>query len=112
MMAFFMVMWICAQDQQTREAVAHYFNEPFQFFKDPVGASRKPEKTGAIFQTKSSGSVQDSEKVNMGRGREAHSQNPVPSPATKTVSDWLTANDAAAKHWRGQAAQAIQTASR
>jgi flagellar motor protein MotB len=43
MMAFFLVMWICAQDQQTREAVAHYFNEPYQFFRDPVGQNRKDD---------------------------------------------------------------------
>ncbi len=111
MMAFFLVMWICAQDQQTREAVAHYFNEPFQFFKDPIGASRKPEG-GAVFQKKSSGSLPESEKVANDNGRHPHSPPDGPSPATKTVSDWLMANDAAAKYWRGQAAQAMQAASR
>jgi flagellar motor protein MotB len=111
MMAFFMVMWICAQDQQTREAVAHYFNEPFQFFKDPVGAGRKPEG-GAVFQKKSSGHVHESERTAMENGRQTYSQAPGPSPATKTVSDWLMANDAASKYWRGQAAQAMETAAR
>jgi flagellar motor protein MotB len=112
MMAFFLVMWICAQDQQTREAVAHYFNEPFQFFKDPVGASRKPEKSGAIFKDKSSGQVADSEYVKLGRGRETHTPTPFSSPATKKVSDWLLTNNEATEYWRAKAAQAIQTASR
>ena len=29
MMAFFMVMWITAQNKQMKAAVAHYFNDPF-----------------------------------------------------------------------------------
>jgi flagellar motor protein MotB len=112
MMAFFLVMWICAQDQQTREAVAHYFNEPFQFFKDPVGASRKPEKSGAIFQQKSSGSVPESEKADLGRGRETLTPNPGSSPATKTVAEFLQASEKSSAYWHTQAQQAIQTASR
>ena len=112
MMAFFLVMWICAQDAQTREAVAHYFNEPFQFFKDPVGASRKPEMSGAMFKNKAPGQVPEQDKAVMHRGRETYSAPPGPNPATKTVSEWLMANDAASKAWRGRAAQAIQAASR
>jgi flagellar motor protein MotB len=112
MMAFFLVMWICGQDQQTREAVAHYFNEPFQFFKDPVGASRKPDKSRALFQEKSSGVVPDSDKVILGRGRESFTPNGGSSPATKTVTDFLQASEKSAAHWRAQAQQAIQTASR
>ena len=29
MMAFFMVMWITAQNKQMKAAVAHYFNDPY-----------------------------------------------------------------------------------
>jgi chemotaxis protein MotB len=29
MMAFFLVMWITAQSEQVKEAIAHHFNEPF-----------------------------------------------------------------------------------
>jgi chemotaxis protein MotB len=30
MMAFFLVMWILAQSKEVKQAVAHYFNEPYQ----------------------------------------------------------------------------------
>src|SRR6202008_1415943 len=70
MMAFFLVMWICSQDQQTREAVAHYFSEPIQF-KDPLGANRRPAPPGAVFETRSNGPVPDNQKVAMGKGRES-----------------------------------------
>src|SRR5208283_1238621 len=82
MMAFFLVMWICAQDQSTREAIAHYFNEPVQFFKDPVGGKRAPDRTGALFQGKSSGYVPESEKVALGKGRESFTVKNLSSPAT------------------------------
>jgi flagellar motor protein MotB len=110
MMAFFMVMWICAQDQQTREAVAHYFNEPFQFFKDSVGAGRTPEKQGALFKDKNTGEVPKSEEVAQGHGRKSYTQNSVASRATKRVSDWLHANDKASEHWQGRAGEAIKKA--
>jgi chemotaxis protein MotB len=36
MMAFFLVMWITAQDQKIKDAIAHSFNAPFQIMrKDP-----------------------------------------------------------------------------
>ena len=63
MMAFFIVMWILSQDQKVREEVAHYFKAPSVFFKDPVGASTRPDRTGALFNQPSSGSVPDEEAV-------------------------------------------------
>ena len=29
MMAFFLVMWIVAQNEQVKEAIAHHFSDPF-----------------------------------------------------------------------------------
>jgi flagellar motor protein MotB len=111
MMAFFMVMWICAQDQQTREAVAHYFNEPYQFFRDPVGQNRKPEARGAMFKEKSAGTVPASETVGpMGRGRESFTPADGSSPATKTVSAYLHTNPQASQHWHDKAVAALKSA--
>src|SRR5947209_5556487 len=93
MMAFFLVMWICSQDQQTREAVAHYFNEPYQFFKDPVGSTRTPEKSGSMFKGRPNGQVPNADDVALGRGRESFSPNPQGGPATKKVNDWLHRDD-------------------
>ncbi len=37
MMAFFLVMWILGLDQETRSAIAGYFNDPFNFMKKAEG---------------------------------------------------------------------------
>ena len=37
MMAFFMVMWITAQNKQMKMAVAHYFNDPFNSMSKTKG---------------------------------------------------------------------------
>jgi chemotaxis protein MotB len=39
MMAFFMVMWISAQNKPLKQAVARYFEDPFGTSKDPQSAS-------------------------------------------------------------------------
>jgi chemotaxis protein MotB len=43
MMAFFMVMWIVAQNKQMKAAVAHYFNDPF----NSESKSKGPEAAGS-----------------------------------------------------------------
>lgn len=100
MMAFFLVMWICAQDQKIKQAIARYFVTPMGIME--TGASKKPNQTGAIFPRPTSGSVPDSEAVAMGRGRISHKlPEDIGSNATKTVSDWLQTTDAD-DYWRTQ----------
>jgi chemotaxis protein MotB len=101
MMAFFLVMWICAQDQQIKESVAHYFMEPLG--GTPIGAASKPAKAGAIFNAQSTGSVPRNESVATGRGRSSYTSRGESSPATKMVGDWLQADHAAHDYWRKQA---------
>ena len=43
MMAFFMVMWITAQNKQMKMAVAHYFNDPF----NSLSKTKGPEAAGS-----------------------------------------------------------------
>jgi len=43
-MAFFMVMWITAQNKQMKMAVAHYFNDPF----NSLSKTKGPEAAGSI----------------------------------------------------------------
>jgi len=43
MMAFFMVMWITAQSKQMKQAVQHYFNDPF----NSMSKSKGPEAAGS-----------------------------------------------------------------
>jgi len=41
MMAFFLVMWIVAQNEQVKEAIAHHFNDPF---------AKESEEDGTVHQ--------------------------------------------------------------
>lgn len=109
MMAFFLVMWIGAQDQKIKQAVARYFNNPMNF--DSQGASTKPDRTGALFDQPSSGSVPQSESVALGQGRNSYTNPEQNSPGTKAVGDWLHADAKAYKYWREQAQQSRELAS-
>jgi chemotaxis protein MotB len=47
MMAFFLVMWITSQDATTREAISHYFQDPFG-----TGAHHEPASTSIASEMK------------------------------------------------------------
>jgi flagellar motor protein MotB len=110
MMAFFLVMWICAQDQKIKQAIARYFNNPMNF--DSVGASKKPDKTGAVFDVPGGGEVPLSQSVAMGRGRKSYTAQDEASLATKLVSDWLATDENSFKYWSRQATRAREEARR
>jgi flagellar motor protein MotB len=100
MMAFFLVMWICAQDQKIKQAIARYFVTPMGIAE--TGASKKPNQTGAIFPRPTSGSIPDTEALAMGRGRVSHKMpDDVSSNATKLVADWINTTGVIA-YWQTQ----------
>ena len=101
MMAFFLVMWLCAQDQKIKESVANYFQHPTSL--DDGGFSRKPVKTGAVFQMRDSGNLPHSDSIYMGRGRNTYTNKGELSSATKLFSDWLHTDEPAFQHWRKRA---------
>jgi flagellar motor protein MotB len=101
MMAFFLVMWICAQDQKVKKAVADYFTGPGQV---RVG-SRAPTRLGGTFDGVTTGDLPNSEKVLMGKGRDAHTNRQEFGRSTKLVSDWLNNDEKASRYWRQQAAR-------
>lgn len=109
MMAFFLVMWICGQDQKVRKAVSEYFS-------DPLGAASssstsKPSRSGSIADHfLSSGTVPLEDKVATGQGRKSFTKNRLMSPATKVISDWLHHDKEAAKYWRTQTENQIESA--
>jgi len=41
MMAFFLVMWIVAQNEQTKKAIAHHFNDPFSKESEEEGTAHQ-----------------------------------------------------------------------
>lgn len=102
MMAFFMVMWLTAQNQQIKSAVADYFGDPLS---NKRGSSKVPFRTGAIMNTLNTGPVPATETVSLGRGRETHTVLGITGPATKVVSDWLHHDVRTMAYWREQGQQ-------
>ena len=101
MMAFFLVMWICGQDQKVKTAVSYYFNDPLGNSKE--SNSQKSRKSGSMTEGATTGSVPQSESVDLGRGRDTYSVQDEVSLATKLVSDWLRRAQEANQYWREQA---------
>src|SRR5436853_6815677 len=71
MMAFFLVMWICGQDQKVRRSVSDYFSDPLGSTRP--GTSKKPSRTGSTYENLTSGNVPLEEKVARGQGRRSYS---------------------------------------
>jgi flagellar motor protein MotB len=103
MMAFFLVMWIGAQDVKVKQAVANYF-------VDPSGMSKKPVKNGAVFDKLTGGAVPDAEKTATGRGRESYHSPNEGSWATKLVGEHLHGDPKVLQKWQAEAAKARQAA--
>jgi flagellar motor protein MotB len=100
MMAFFLVMWIGAQDVKVRQSVANYF-------VDPSGVSKRPAHQGAVMNETVAGPVPKEAAVNHGVGSRAPA-NGEPSPATGAVISWVRADAGRLQYWRGQAQRCRQ----
>ena len=109
MMAFFLVMWICGQDQKVRRSVSDYFSDPMGSPEDS-GSSKKPAATGSPYESINSGSVPLEERVAMGQGRRSFGQKRKNSPATKLVADYLQEDNATFSYWQKQAANQRESA--
>ena len=104
MMAFFLVMWLGAQDQKTRQSVANYFI-------DPSGVDKRPMKTGAVLDPMKQGTVPDKESVDSGKGRSSHTSGE-PSPSTKRVDGFLKNDKKLLKQWQDKAQAQRQVAAK
>jgi len=101
MMAFFLVMWLCSQNQEVRRSVADYFSDPMGSTEG--GSEKKPQRTGSVSEHISSGTVPSQEKVSLGKGRRSHTTMRIHSPATKMVADWLILDKTVNVYWQKQA---------
>jgi flagellar motor protein MotB len=110
MMAFFLVMWICAQDQKIKQSVARYFNTPMGIFT--TGSSKKPDMAGSLFDIPSTGSVPREVSVATGNGRASYTRGGERGLASKRVSDWLHADEPTHRYWREQAVRHRDAAAR
>lgn len=110
MMAFFLVMWITSQDQKIKQAVARYFVNPMGI--SALGASKKPDRTGSVFDHPTSGSVPKAERVALGHGRHSYTLQGESSLATTLVGDWLNRDKETAEYWWQQARRCREAATR
>ena len=101
MMAFFLVMWICGQDQKVRRSVSDYFSDPLGAADSSSG--KKPVRTGSAADFVNSGTVPLEEQVATGQGRKSFTASRHSSTATKLVNDWLRRDKEAAAYWHKQA---------
>jgi flagellar motor protein MotB len=96
MMAFFLVMWIGAQDQKIRQSVANYF-------VDPSGVAKKPVQNGAVLDAMTYGSMPKQDAVAMGQGTRTFTNSNEPSPGTRALSNWIHADEKRLSYWRDKA---------
>jgi chemotaxis protein MotB len=104
MMAFFLVMWICSQDQKFRQAVARYFNNPAGI--GSFGSAKAPFRPGSILEASNGGEVPNADSLAFGQGRDSHNAPGEPSPPTKLMSDWLHHDKKLMDYWQSQAQKA------
>jgi flagellar motor protein MotB len=104
MMAFFLVMWICGQDQSVRKAVSFYFNDPFHTSR--IGASKQPTRSGSFSEQNRFGSVPMADSAALGQGRKSYTPPEGKATATQLVSAWLHAEPKRMQYWQDQAQQA------
>ena len=109
MMAFFLVMWLCAQDQKTKKAVADYFSNPNTVMG---GGSRTPSKPGSVFDGLNSGTVPDAERIAGGKGRGTYTSKQTVSRITRLVNEWLHSDEKLIRYWRDQGVRQRESARR
>jgi chemotaxis protein MotB len=107
MMAFFLVMWICGQDQKIRRSVSDYFSDPLG--SADAATNKKPNRTGSTADFINSGTVPLEELVISGQGRKSFSSDRI-STATKVVNDWLRLDKEASAYWHKQAKNQLEAA--
>jgi chemotaxis protein MotB len=103
LMAFFLVMWICGQDQKIRRAVSYYFNDPFN--TSMIGTSRQPNRAGSVSEMNRLGSVPLADSAALGQGRKSYTPQSEKATATQLVSAWLRADLKRIDYWEDQAQQ-------
>jgi chemotaxis protein MotB len=110
MMAFFLVMWICGQDQEMKQSISRYFNNPMGL--KPINESPHPDETGNIFSSSSNGELPKSKSMALGMGRRSYSTDREESQSTRLIGDTLFSNQATLDHWKERGAQEMARATR
>ena len=108
MMAFFLVMWLTAQNQEVKRSVADYFSDPLGTTQG--GLDKKANRSGSMTEHISTGTVPLQDKVALSHGRRSYSATRINSPATKLVRDWLHQDDKAREYWITQVKDQLESA--
>ena len=108
MMAFFLVMWICSQDQKVKRSVSDYFSDPLG--STAPGSTKKPNRSGSTYENINSGNVPLEEQVSRGQGRRSCCEGRRASQATKVVANWIHHDKQAIDYWRQQAKDQLESA--
>jgi flagellar motor protein MotB len=101
MMAFFLVMWLVAQDSKKKEAVARYFTDPMGYYQ--VGTNKKIAEAGAIFDTSATGKVPGKTNDVLGKGRGSYIDRDQGKTETRAVESYFTKDPVANEYWKEQA---------
>ena len=96
MMAFFLVMWIGAQDSKIRQSVANYF-------VDPSGVAKKPVQNGAVLNSMTYGSLPNQDALSMSQGTRTFSNPGEQSNGTKSLNNWIHADEKRLHYWQSKA---------
>lgn len=107
MMAFFLVMWICGQDQKVRRSVSDYFSDPLG--SPNPGMTKKATRSGSTQEGITSGSVPLEEHVYFGMGRQSYNDRR-PGQSTKAIADWIHLDKSARAYWQRQAKDQLEAA--
>ena len=98
MMAFFMVMWISAQDTKIKENIANYFIDPMGYA--PIGKTGgESADKGAVIEAKIVGPSPNAQAVAAGQGRQTMTDTMKSAYATAIVTNWLRTDSKALNHW-------------
>ncbi len=98
LMAFFLVMWITAQDEKIKENIAHYFIDPMGY--QPIGKTGgEPADKGALIPAKINGPVPTAQSLAAGQGRRSLTDAQRAAYVTSIVTNWLRTDPKALEYW-------------
>ena len=102
MMAFFLVMWIGAQDVKVRQSVANYFI-------NHNSTANVQNSSGSFAREPNVGPVPKEGAIHGGMGPRAAAHGS-PSPTTKAVLNWLTSDPQRWAQWKQRSAECLAEA--
>ena len=108
MMAFFMVMWLVAQDQKVKDSIAKYFVDPVGFSLS--GSSTQPASAAGLFESEFNGQVPGAKSRTSGRGRGSMQSRENMENETGLVADSILEEPGQTQRWQEEAKKQLESA--